>query len=466
MNKFTKGVLIAAGCFFVGGVLLGAIGAAGRVYTGEPTGIEDDFGIVRDTWNKMRRWDLRWRRGGAVRGLTLEYDGIEFDKDYDNNIVYGSFTDDSLRGAEIYNLDVEIGGGTLIICEGDGLELKKEGGPECQYYIENGTFYLKQKTSIGGGKTDLTLTLPEGIMFNEVDIQMGAGEVVTMDTITAKEVEIEIDAGEITIEEVNTDSFSAKVAAGSVDVQRLAAKECDVEVSTGSIALMDSLVTGNLDAEVSMGEIDVFLRDSYENHDYNIDCGMGNITISPENGGGYEYAGLGNAIKLYGKNSGGNSVYDLDCSMGSIYVKFGGESGSAAAAADVLTEGDRQRREEIPEASETLETQEMPEIPETSDIYGIEDRWPERIGRENINTTAVDFSFGIEIAEPTVLVISCVTESGELDLEIEDDRGKDVFEKDEIRTGEYEVKIKSPGTYRVHFDCEDHTGSFWISPKK
>lgn len=329
MKKFTRGALIAAGCFFAVGVVLGTIGAAGRVYTGEPTGIEDDLGMVRGVWSKMRGWDLRWRRGGAARGLTLGYDGIKFDKDHKNNIVSGSFTDESLRGTDLYDLDVEIGGGTLNIRQGDGLKLKKEGGPECQYYIEDGTFFLKQKSPVGGGKAELTLTLPEGTTLDGIEIKMAAGAVVTRDALTAKEVEIEIGAGEITIEEMRSDSFNAKVAAGSVVVERLDAKECDVEVNMGSITLQDSLVTGDLDAEVSMGEINIFLRDSYEDHDYEIDCGMGDITISPEDGTVKEFAGLGNTADFSGRDSGGDSVYDLDCSMGSIYVKFEGKKGGA-----------------------------------------------------------------------------------------------------------------------------------------
>lgn len=474
MNKFTKGALIAAGCFCAGGVILGIAGAVGRAYTDEPTGLEEDFGIVRDTWNKVRGWDLRWRRGGAVKGLTLEYGGIEFDKGHKDNIVYGSFTDDSLQGQTISNLDVEIGDGKLTIRQGEGLELKKKGGPECQYYIEGDTFYLKQKSAVGGGAADLTLTFPEGITFHEVDIEMAAGAVTAEDILKAEKVEIEIAAGEITMEEVKADSFCANVAAGSVLVRRLDAKECDAEVSMGSIMLEESLITEDLDAEVSMGEIDIFLRDSYENHDYRIDCGMGDITVSPEYGGGYEYAGLGNAVELYGKNSGGNSTYDLDCSMGSIYVKFAGKDADRAMAgetdaADASGEETGRKENGVPEAPEPPElpeAPELPEVPEIPDVYGIVNEWPDRVGRENVNTTADNFSFEIEAAEPTVLVISCVTESGELDLDIEDDRGKEIFEKDNIRTGEYEVIIKSSGTYRVSFDCEDHTGSFWISPKE
>lgn len=467
MNKFAKGVLTAAGCFLAGGVVLGIIGAAGRVYTGEPTIMEDDLGIMRDTWNKVRGWDLRWRRGGAVRGLTLEYNGIEFDRNHKDNIAYGSFTDESLRGTDIYNLDVEIGNGTLVLCQGDGLELKKEGGPECQYYIEGDTFYLKQKSAVGGGETFLTLTLPEGTRLDKADIELAAGEVITRDVLAAGEIEIEIAAGELTMEEVQADSFSAAVAAGNMMVQKLDAKDCDAEVNTGSITLENTLITGRLDAEVNMGGIDVFLRDFYEDHDYEINCGMGDITISTEDGSLKEYAGFGNTMELYGRNSGGNSTYDLDCNMGSIYVSFVGRDGARGTidetdAVDASGKEIGQREGGIPEVSEPSEAPELPEIP---GIYGIVDEWPDRIGRENENTTAEDFSFEIKVAEQTTLVISCVTEHGELDLEIEDENGKEIFDKDAIRTGEYEVKIKSPGIYRVYFDCEDHTGSFWISPK-
>lgn len=486
MNKFTKGTLIAAGCFFAGGVVLGIIGAAGRACTGEPTGYEEDFGIVRDVWDKVRGWDLRWRRGGAVRGLTLEYDGIEFDKDHKDDIVYGSFTDDSLQGTDIRNLDVEIGDGKLTICQGDGLKLKKEGGSECQYYMEGDTFYLKQKGTLGGGKADLTLTLPEGVTLDEVDIEMAAGEVAAEDVLAARDIEIEIAAGEITLEEAKADSFCANVAAGSVIVHRLDAAECSVEVDMGSITLEDSFVAGDLDAEVSMGEINIFMRDSYENHDYAIDCGMGDVTVSPEDGSLREYGGFGNTMYLYGKSSGGNSTYDLDCSMGSIYVKFAGKDAvwsmaGAVDAADASGAETGQKENgipeppeapeapeepEAPEPPEAAEPPELPEVPEIPDVYGIVNEWPDRIGRENVNTTADNFSFEIEVAEPTVLVVSCVTERGELDLEIENDRGKEIFEKDHIRTGEYEVIVKSSGTYSVSFDCEDHTGSFWISPKE
>ncbi len=435
MNKFIKRVLIVAGCFLGVGVVLGCIGAVGGVYENKKSGNAGHYSVAQETWDILRKYDFHWLKG-RERGLVVTYDDIEYDENHD--IVYASFTDDSLRAEDIYNLDLEIGGGKLVLRRGDKMELKKDGGSECQYYIEGSTFYLKQKTPVGAFQADFTLTLPEGIDLEEVDIEMGAGEIIAEDVFTAERINLEVSAGEITIEEVKAGHFSAEVATGTVVVKKMDAGDCEVEVNMGNITLQDSFITGNLDAEVNMGDMDIFLRDSYENHDYEVNCSMGDITIVPENGNSKEFSGLSNAMELSGKNVAGDSVYDLTCSMGSILVRFsGGQNG----------------------------LQEPESMPELKEIYGIEDNWPESIGRENKGTTAENFSFEIRVSEPMTLVISCVTESGELDLEIENEKGKDIFEKDDIQTGSYTVNADSAGIYKVSFDCENHTGSFWIRPE-
>lgn len=324
MKKFIRGMLIAAGVFCAAGIVLGIVGAVVAAATGESLIYRDedgDMGVLDEMYNNVGKWGLRWgKRDG--KGLTLFHDGIDFDEEYETS--YGSFTDDSLDGTAIRNLDLEIGGGKLIICEGDSLVFKKEGGPKCQYYIEGDTFYLKQKCPVGGGKAELTLTLPEGTTFDEVEISMGAGEVVTKDLLSAKEMDIDVDAGEITMEEVKADDFSSSVSAGAVTVHRLDAIECDASVDMGSITLKDSLVTGNLEADVNMGDISIHLRDSYENHDYAVDCGMGSIEIKPEDGTKKEFSGFSNDAEFSGRNADGSSLYDLNCDMGSILVSFDG----------------------------------------------------------------------------------------------------------------------------------------------
>ncbi len=93
-----------------------------------------------------------------------------------------------------------------------------------------------------------------------------------------------------------------------------------------------------------------------------------------------------------------------------------------------------------------------------------EDSWLERIGRQDEDMTAEELCFDIELAEPAALTVSCETESGTLDMKIRDSDGKDIFNRKEIQTGEYEASAPSAGTYTVAVHAENHTGSFWIAP--
>lgn len=321
MKKFVRGMWMAVGCFLALGIVLGVIGVVSARYVDEKY-VREGVCSVGDIWRAVRKWDLRFVRGGWHRGLIVTYDNIKFDKDYD--IAYGSFTDDGLRGEKIRNLDLEIDGGELTLQKGSGMSLIKDGGPECQYYIEGDTFYLRQKclSPIGSDGAHLTLTLPEDIALDKVRIKMGAGAVMAEGFLAAREVEVELGAGEVTMEEVKADSFSADVAAGSVEVRKLDATECDTNVSMGEIVLENALVTGDLDAAVSMGDISIYLRDSYEDHAYEVNCGMGEVEIVTEKRETKGFSGIGGSTTLVGANAASGSVYDLSCSMGDIYMEF------------------------------------------------------------------------------------------------------------------------------------------------
>ena len=77
-----------------------------------------------------------------------------------------------------------------------------------------------------------------------------------------------------------------------------------------------------------MGDITIFLRDSYEDHDYNMSCNMGEITIENGDKNVRKCEGFANSMEYSGTDSAGDSEYELNCNMGSILVKFSGEKES------------------------------------------------------------------------------------------------------------------------------------------
>ncbi len=320
MSKFIKRVLMIAGCFAAAGILFALIGSIG----GGKRELSADGHVTAERLLEIpgRLHWLPFHFEDNGRGIVAEYDNsVDYDEDHD--VFYGAFTDENIRKTDIRNLDIEIGGGSLTIFEeGDTFKLEKEGSLSCQYYVEGDTLYLKQRGGISSGKEDvcLTLTIPAGLQLEKADIQMGAGECVTMGNLAVKDMEIEVGAGQAVLEKVEAEEFSAEIGAGELTVQTLNTRDCDAEVSMGSIYVESGVISGNLDAEVSMGEVDFNLSDSYDNHSYAVDCAMGEITV----GTGEDtkvYSGLGNSMEFSGKNAGG-SRYELSCDMGSIYLHF------------------------------------------------------------------------------------------------------------------------------------------------
>lgn len=112
------------------------------------------------------------------------------------------------------------------------------------------------------------------------------------------------------------------------------------------------------------------------------------------------------------------------------------------------------------------------EIEDIADLDDIEmeslvnDDWPERIGRKTSDMTAKELMFDIQISKPMTIVISCSTEKGKLGMKIQNASGKTYFNKNNLKTEKFYIDIDKTGTYTVTVQSKDHTGSFWLKPKK
>lgn len=96
----------------------------------------------------------------------------------------------------------------------------------------------------------------------------------------------------------------------------------------------------------------------------------------------------------------------------------------------------------------------------------VDDKWPVSVSRTMENTTAKSLSFDIQIDEPMVIVVSCVTESGKMSMEIKDSNNNKIFDERNIKTETFDVNVVEAGIYTVTIQANRHTGSFQIMPKK
>lgn len=338
MKKFTKGCLLTALVIFVTGcVICGVSGLLGgfrqlenisetsgipfKYYRGADGSVQ--FGFLDPYGND---WD-------TADGLeTIEINGAQSEIQLD------------LTAATLRNVEAELGACALSVreSEDDHVWIAVEGDTrQVQYGVEDGDtlvitssydpVFFWQNFRKNEKSTVVYIFLPKGAVLDEISLEFGAGK-IDMTALQANTIDIEFGAGVCNVEALEADTVSLEVGAGEVIVGTLTAKEADLDVGAGELIIKDiridgstdldigvgsaeinGTITGNLDADCSMGNLTMQLTGSEEDHAYNVDCAMGSVTI-----GSHTYTVSDNAE--WGSQN--HSTFRVDCAMGNVTIVF------------------------------------------------------------------------------------------------------------------------------------------------
>lgn len=208
--------------------------------------------------------------------------------------------------------------------------IEKEGG-KSRLCIEN-----EVKHHIGhwrdGANNTVYLWLPKDCALDECEVDMGAGYMGSV-FLQAKQMKVDLGAGLVETDGFEGEQISILVGAGELLADRITAGTADFEIGAGYLGIDDLTVSGETDVEVSMGaaeiagtlsgdldmecdmgEIVMRLTGSEDDHSYNVECGMGNVTV-----GSYSHGGIATDKSW---NTGKDSEFDIDCNMGNVTVTF------------------------------------------------------------------------------------------------------------------------------------------------
>lgn len=341
MKKFTKGCLLTALVIFVTGcVICGVSGLLGgfrqleniseisgipfKYYRGADGSVQ--FGFFDPYGND---WDM-----DTADGLeTIEINGAQSAIQLD------------LTAATLRNLEAELGACALSVreSEDDHVWVAIEGDSEQVHFrVEDGdtlviagsynpVFFWKD-FRINKKSTVVYLFLPKGAVLDEIDLECGAGK-MDMSALQANSIDIEFGAGVCRMDALEANTISLSVGAGQADVGTLTAKETNLEVGAGELVIEDirtdgstdldigvgsaeinGTITGDLDADCSMGNLNMQLTGSEEEHAYNVDCAMGSVTI-----GSRTYTALSDNAEWGSQN---HSTFNIDCAMGNVTIVF------------------------------------------------------------------------------------------------------------------------------------------------
>lgn len=318
MSKFVKCSLIVAGVFAALGVVFCLVSAilGGRsliYYARNDSYVEERIRVIGDVLEdfvyRIDGWHISWRDKNPEE-LTIN-----------DHMITSAGLEEHQPIEGIRNLNLTLGAGSFVIREKDTddgmIDIYIQGKGGCDYAQKGDTLYVEGFKGIKTIGTDLsenviTLIIPAGTSMDEVDIEVGAG-VMEIVSLKAKEIDALIGAGELRIDQAQIQDFSAEVGAGRVEAYNMDVEEASLTLSMGE-CIYEGAISGNLDIECDMGNMEIFLSGHEDDYNYEIECGAGNVEI-----GGESYAALASERHI---NNGCHRDIEVECNMGNIEIQF------------------------------------------------------------------------------------------------------------------------------------------------
>lgn len=175
----------------------------------------------------------------------------------------------------VKNLELDLGCGTYIIQHGTEFSISGTGLEQIETWTDTNTWHVSYDNPHHPGgrhheaeaaQRTVTITIPEDITFDEVELNAGMAS-VSLCALTSDKIDLNVGAANLATEPLTVNSLTAEVGAGSANLQ---------------------------------------LAERWENYHYELESGLGSITVNGES--------LVN--EFAGESSGGHGTRELDLTVG------------------------------------------------------------------------------------------------------------------------------------------------------
>ena len=139
----------------------------------------------------------------------------------------------------------------------------------------------------------LVITIPKDMVFEEVEIAFGAGE-INIEELQAENIELKLGAGQAKLNKIQAAEFESKIGMGQFDM-----KQADIK---------------DLDIHCGAGQAVVKLLGNEKDYNYEVKCGMGEAGV-----GSYKTSGFAGECDI--DNNADRSI-EVECGMGQVMVSF------------------------------------------------------------------------------------------------------------------------------------------------
>lgn len=203
--------------------------------------------------------------------------------------------------SDVHSLDIQINAADFVIKQGE--ELMVESNLKNLTVTEqDGVLMLidKTKSAVSYADAKLKLTIPEGKLFEDASISTGAGK-LSAKTLSANKVELKTGAGQVEFEhlEVNSD-VKIKGGAGEITVLDGTLNNLSLNLGVGEFN-MTAKLKGESNLKFGVGQSNLTLIGSKNDYRFDVENGIGKISIDNSSAAFYADAGNGeNLVKITG----------------------------------------------------------------------------------------------------------------------------------------------------------------------
>ena len=180
----------------------------------------------------------------------------------------------------VNRLDIDIAVTNLKIETSKKLEISAN--DNIKVFRKDKTLYIEEKNKkILNRKKEnnLTLYVPEGFIFEYIEMNTGAGK-IEIEKLNTKVLDFEIGAGNVEIDTLNVhDTTKIETGAGNFIIKQGTINNLDLEMGIGSVNVTTKLL-GTNNIERGVGKINLDLIGNPDDYRINVDKGLGTAKIN------------------------------------------------------------------------------------------------------------------------------------------------------------------------------------------
>lgn len=241
------------------------------------------------------------------------------DEDYDNmTSIEERSTFDSAEVKEV-EFEAEYGEFQIVSWEHSYYEIKGESSGAAnriKYALEDGALKLRMKgkrVSVFGDNVKATLYVPEDAVIDKFRIEVGAGELLCKDISGIQRLKVNIGAGEGKFSNITADYVDMSVGAGDGNVENAQFGNSNFNVGVGDLDV-HGMITGNVVIDCGIGNMDVELANSYDDFNYKVSVGLGEVSLNEE-----KYSGFIDNREIDNEE---DKKITIRCGIGDVSVDF------------------------------------------------------------------------------------------------------------------------------------------------